>query len=390
MKSITTRCVIITFCFASFMLNSIRLSGQAAPDFTITDSDGNAHTLYEDYLDQGKSVLIKIFFTTCPPCNQVAPFMEPFYQEWGAGEHDVEFFELSDKAFDTDEEVNAYKTTYGMTFPGAGSEGGSLEAVAPYKSGDFGSFTGTPTFVVIAPDGTVQFDVFGSGIAGQFEALDQALLETGAVKPVEMAEPVTVNGTVQTTIGENPLANVIIEVFESEAPGSELIMADTTGQDGQTGFTFFADSISADAVIRARKPGIAGNGLTGIDLVRIQRHLLAIETFTEGFQYLISDANGSNTISALDLVEFQKIILGIKEGFNDGKSWYLIPEEVEIPLNGNQVPSGFQDYIRLSEVVARTALSGGWPPSRYENSHKFPGRFPAAGKSRGRRLPPGP
>ena len=344
----------IFFSLFCVLITTINGLGQTAPDFTITDSGGNVHTLYEDYLDQGKSVLIKIFFTTCPPCNDVAPFMEPFYQEWGAGEHDVEFFELSDKAFDTDQKVNAYKTTYGMTFPGAGSEGGSLEAVAPYKSGDFGSFTGTPTFVVIAPDRTVQFDVFGPGIDGQFEALDQALLATGAMKPVEMVEPVTVTGAVQTTIGGEPLANVIIEVFESENPGAPVIMSDTTGQDGSTGFTFFEDSVSTSAVIRARKTGIAGNGLTGIDLVRIQRHLLAIDTYSEGFQYLISDANGSNTISALDLVEFQKIILGIKPDFNDGKSWYLIPALVDIPLNGNQVPTGFEDYIRLADVIDGT------------------------------------
>ncbi len=354
MKSCTTKAAWNTLIFFFLLVSAFSLSGQVAPDFTITDSDGNNHTLYEDYLDQGKSVLLKIFFTTCPPCNQVAPFMEPFYQEWGTGEGDVEFFELSDKAFDTDEAINGYKTNYGMTFPGAGSEGGSLEAVAPYKSGDFGPFTGTPTFVVIAPDGTVQFDVFGSGIEGQFDALDQALLATGAVKPVEMPEPVSITGGVQTTIGGDPLAHAIIEVFASEAPGAQLIMADTTGPDGQTAFTFFEDSISNDAVIRARKNGIAGNGLTGIDLVRIQRHLLAIETFTDGYQYLLSDANGSNSISALDLVEFQKIILDIKSDFNDGKSWYLVPEQVEIPLNGNQVPTGFTDYIRLSEVVDGT------------------------------------
>lgn len=159
------------------------VSAQLAPDFTITDSDGNEHTLYADYLNQGKTVLIEIFFTTCPPCNAIAPYIEPLYEEWGAGDFDVEFFDLSDKSFDTDALVNAYKANHGHTYPAAGSEGGSLQAVAPYKQGMFGPFYGTPTFIVIAPDGTVQYDVDGSNNAETIANIDAAIAATGAQKP---------------------------------------------------------------------------------------------------------------------------------------------------------------------------------------------------------------
>src|SRR5688572_21548352 len=95
------------------LLLSVRISfAQSAPDFTVTDVDGQVHHLYADYLNQGKSVMIKIMFTTCPPCNSIAPLMEPFYQEWGAGEYDVEFFEMTDKSFDTDPLMIAYANQY--------------------------------------------------------------------------------------------------------------------------------------------------------------------------------------------------------------------------------------------------------------------------------------
>src|SRR5690349_5737231 len=81
--------------FVFLFITSLPVFAQPAPDFTITDSHGAQHHLYADYLNQGKSVMIKIFFTTCPPCNSIAPLMEPLYQEWGAGDYDVEFFELS-------------------------------------------------------------------------------------------------------------------------------------------------------------------------------------------------------------------------------------------------------------------------------------------------------
>lgn len=47
--------------------NAQLADGSIAPNFTVTDIDGNSHTLY-DYLDQGYTVILDISATWCGPC----------------------------------------------------------------------------------------------------------------------------------------------------------------------------------------------------------------------------------------------------------------------------------------------------------------------------------
>ena len=148
--------------------------------------------------------------------------MEPFYQEWGAGQHDVEFFEMTDKSFDTNSLVEAYAQQYNETFPAISMQGGSLAAVQPYKNGDFGVWFGTPTFIVIAPDGTVQFDVDGAGNQATINALDDAIAATGALKPGQVPNAPDFNVTDINALSHHLYADylnqgktVVLEIFNS-------------------------------------------------------------------------------------------------------------------------------------------------------------------------------
>lgn len=123
-------------------------------DFTIIDTEGNELNLYST-LDEGYTVFLDLFFTTCSYCIQYAPIIEQTYQQTGAGTGNVLFWGISPQ--DNNAAIDAYKTTYGITNPCAGTEGNGPGAINIIIAGQ--TFLGYPTYCVVCPDREMQFDV---------------------------------------------------------------------------------------------------------------------------------------------------------------------------------------------------------------------------------------
>ena len=69
------------------------------------------------------------------------------------------------------------------------------------------------------------------------------------------------------------------------------------------------------------------NGVSTLDLVRIQKHLLGKEAFSSPYQYIAADANKSNSVSAIDLVELRKLILGVYTILPFTESWTFVDKK---------------------------------------------------------------
>ena len=86
-----------------------------APDFTMTDPEGNSVKL-SDVLSNGKPVVLNFWASWCPPCKTEMPDFEKVYKELGG---DVQFIMLNmtDGERETKETGEKFIGEQGYTFP---------------------------------------------------------------------------------------------------------------------------------------------------------------------------------------------------------------------------------------------------------------------------------
>lgn len=199
---------------------------QTAPDFTVTTVHGEQFNLYAE-LDAGKTIVLDIFFVNCGPCNVIAPYIQDLNMKWGDGNGDVEFISLTD--VDTNAEILPYEALHSLTFPAAGTDGGGTEAVNPYVTGTFGQFIGYPTLVVISPDRTMNYDIWGSNSQNTFDLLDAAIEATGATG--EALSVFESSNVTSIKAFPNPVVNDLYVNFElAQSDNVNVLVIDASGK----------------------------------------------------------------------------------------------------------------------------------------------------------------
>lgn len=146
--------------------------GSTAPDFTLTDINGNIHHL-QNYLDQGYTVVIDISAAWCGPCwaAHESGFMKNLYEQYGptgtveAGKVMVLYVEGESQ--NTTDQLMGIGSTPPQDYA-TGTQGDWVTG-EPYPFIDDASLnslynlTGFPTFTVICPNGLVSYSTAGFG-----------------------------------------------------------------------------------------------------------------------------------------------------------------------------------------------------------------------------------
>ena len=112
-------------------------------------------------------------------------------------------------------------------------------------------------------------------------------------------------------------------------------------------FQFPNNPIFSNYTIQPEKDDHHLNGISTYDLVLIQKHLLGIETLDSPYKYIAADVNNSKTITAMDMLELRKLILGINKSFPNNTSWRFPISSEELSIED---PFNYKESIEVQQL----------------------------------------
>jgi len=143
----------------------------------------------------------------------------------------------------------------------------------------------------------------------------------------------------------NPLVSGMVTMVNSTEGISDMVMTAALGTETTTMNTSegaYSTNLSAGTyTISGEKNANFLNGVTTLDIVLIQKHLLGIKAITNPYSLIAADANNDGSISANDILQIRKVILGSEARFANS-SWLAIAP----------------DYTRTIEVSVTDDVTG--------------------------------
>lgn len=133
------------------------VAGYPAPDFLVTDTEGNPVT-FDDFA--GKVVLLNVWATWCAPCREEMPSMQRLYDRFADDDFEIAAISIDAPSGTRDPSGNvggdpvAFATELALTFPILLDPSGQIQRV--YNT------SGVPESFLIGRDGVIYKKVAGS------------------------------------------------------------------------------------------------------------------------------------------------------------------------------------------------------------------------------------
>jgi uncharacterized protein YjdB len=90
-------------------------------------------------------------------------------------------------------------------------------------------------------------------------------------------------------------------------------------------------------------------GVSTLDLIMIQRHILGSAKINSAYRMIAADVNNDNKITAADLVELRKVILGVNTKFKNNTSWKTIDSRYQFADSNNPFNDAYPLYYEFIE-----------------------------------------
>lgn len=322
--------------------------GQHAVRWTVSDQCGNVSSGVQHFsvVDCKKPTPYCIEFLSVS-LDEVKGFSEIWAKDFDKGSHDnctddthlVFTFNEAHPVKDSIDRAHYFKGN------------GELATVAEYFSGDAQLWnpdmnsSGMYFDCSHIPNGKLDTVVLNMNVTDLIGNADyctvQLLIQDNYDLCPDLITSASVSGRIMTENGKVP-TNVLIYAEAGEFLDSALINKDGT--------YYIQDlPLNNEYVIRPHLDEDPLAGVTALDLVLIQKHILGLAPFTSPYQFIAADANKTKSVTAADISEIRKLILGVTNTFpKDIPAWLFVDaKSIENPTH----PYNFRSYVETGVLT---------------------------------------
>jgi lysyl endopeptidase len=164
-------------------------------------------------------------------------------------------------------------------------------------------------------------------------------------------QTMTLDGTSNTGVGEVVLGGYVRTVSGQAMRGVVVTLVgpksaiDTTDEQG---YYEFGELIEGEEYgVRLARNGRAVNGVNILDMIIILKDILAIDPLTGIPARLAADVDRSGSISTLDRIKIQKVIMGLDQEFGEVPSWQFIPPGFGSDSEGDPLKSALPEFYSV-------------------------------------------
>lgn len=154
----------------------------------------------------------------------------------------------------------------------------------------------------------------------------------------------SIAGKVQSE-GAVGLADVTLYLYDSGT------LSDSTTSDATGNYSFDGLALSNNYSISLQKGGPAANGVSVIDLVKIQRHITTVELLEAPWKVIASNVSADQSISVLDVIQIRRVILSLDAAFANVGNWQFLPSDYIFPNPSNPIALDLPTHFGVGDFT---------------------------------------
>lgn len=259
------------------------------------------------------------------------------------------FYEAAPETFnwiDGDDGPNNYPTLYSVRILIDGVEAYSEADIPTSTDWTLEEFDLTGMDIAVTEASTIRVELLGYcpvGADAPVSAWDLDEIRVyGTCGAPAASTRAAIAGEVITENG-SPIVEVMVTNSSTELREYPLsYLTDVNGS-----YAFNSNPMGYDYNITGEKEGDDLNGVTTLDLVTILRHIIGAQTLDTPYKLIAADIDNNGKVSANDLLELRRTILGVYPDFPNNKSWKFVDQNETVIVD---TPMEYQEVMEIQDL----------------------------------------